>query len=67
MSRILTVDIGAGTMDVLYLDTRRSEHFKAVVTSPVASLARQIEACFLLGEEPPASTTLVLARVGQPS
>jgi uncharacterized protein (DUF1786 family) len=30
MSRILTVDVGAGTMDVLYLDTRRSEQFKAV-------------------------------------
>ncbi len=55
MSRILTVDIGAGTMDVLYLDTRRSEHFKAVVTSPVASLARQIEAApgklLILGRE----------------
>jgi uncharacterized protein (DUF1786 family) len=55
MSRILTVDIGAGTMDVLYLDTQRSEHFKAVVRSPVASLARQIEAApgtlLLLGRE----------------
>jgi len=55
MSRILTIDIGAGTMDVLYLDTRRSEHFKAVVRSPVASLARQIEAAagklLLLGRE----------------
>jgi uncharacterized protein (DUF1786 family) len=43
MSGILTVDIGAGTMDVLYFDTRRSEHFKAVVKSPVASLAREVE------------------------
>jgi uncharacterized protein (DUF1786 family) len=55
MSRILTVDIGAGTMDVLYLDTGQSEHFKAVVKSPVASLARQIEAAagklLILGRE----------------
>jgi uncharacterized protein (DUF1786 family) len=43
MSGILTVDVGAGTMDVLYLDTRRAEHFKAVVKSPVASLARDVE------------------------
>jgi uncharacterized protein (DUF1786 family) len=55
MSGILNVDIGAGTMDVLYLDTRRSEHFKAVVKSPVASLARRIEAApgklLVLGRE----------------
>jgi uncharacterized protein (DUF1786 family) len=43
MSGILTVDVGAGTMDVLYVDTRRAEHFKAVVRSPVASLAREVE------------------------
>ena len=55
MSGILTVDIGAGTMDVLYFDARRSEHFKAVVRSPVASLAQQVEAAagklLILGRE----------------
>ena len=55
MSRILTVDVGAGTMDVLYLDTRRSEQFKAVVKSPVASLAQRVEAALgkllILGRE----------------
>ena len=55
MTRILTIDIGAGTMDVLYLDTRRTEHFKAVVKSPVARLAGEIEAAagklLILGRE----------------
>jgi uncharacterized protein (DUF1786 family) len=55
MSRILTVDVGAGTMDVLHFDTRSAEHFKAVVQSPVASLARQVEAApgklLILGRE----------------
>jgi uncharacterized protein (DUF1786 family) len=44
MSGILTVDIGAGTMDVLYVDLASGEHFKAVVRSPVATLARKVEA-----------------------
>jgi uncharacterized protein (DUF1786 family) len=43
VSGVLTIDVGAGTMDVLYFDVRRSEHFKAVARSPVASLAEQIE------------------------
>ncbi len=55
MNRVLTVDIGAGTMDVLYCDIRRSEHFKAVVRSPVASLARQVETAagklLIIGQE----------------
>jgi len=55
MSGILVVDVGAGTMDVLYFDVRRSVHFKAVVKSPVASLAAQIEAAvgdlLILGRE----------------
>lgn len=55
MSRILTIDVGAGTMDVLYFDTRCAEHFKAVVKSPVASLSQQIEATpgrlLILGRE----------------
>jgi len=44
VSGVLTIDVGAGTMDVLYFDVRRSEHFKAVARSPVASLAERIEA-----------------------
>ena len=43
MNRVLTVDVGAGTMDVLYFDVRSGEHFKAVVKSPVASLAQEVE------------------------
>jgi uncharacterized protein (DUF1786 family) len=43
MNRVLTVDVGAGTMDVLYFDIRSGEHFKAVVKSPVASLAQEVE------------------------
>jgi uncharacterized protein (DUF1786 family) len=39
MSRLLMVDIGAGTMDVLYYDTQSELHFKAVVQSPVRQLA----------------------------
>ncbi|UCH19426.1 MAG: pyruvate formate-lyase activating enzyme [Deltaproteobacteria bacterium] len=39
MSRFLMVDIGAGTMDVLYYDTQAELHFKAVVQSPVRQLA----------------------------
>ena len=31
MSRFLMVDIGAGTMDVLWYDTDADLHFKAVV------------------------------------
>ncbi len=39
MSRFLMVDIGAGTMDVLYYDNQSELHFKAVVQSPVRQLA----------------------------
>ncbi|MCP4624990.1 MAG: DUF1786 domain-containing protein [bacterium] len=41
MSRFLLVDIGAGTMDVLWYDTGADLHFKAVVKSPVRYLAEQ--------------------------
>ena len=34
MSRFLMVDIGAGTMDVLWYDTNTDLHYKAVVKSP---------------------------------
>ena len=41
MSRFLMVDIGAGTMDVLWYDTQTDFHYKAVVKSPVRYLAEQ--------------------------
>jgi uncharacterized protein (DUF1786 family) len=55
MSGILTVDVGAGTMDILHVDAEREQHFKAVIGSPVAVLARQVEASvgdlLILGSE----------------
>lgn len=44
MSRLLTIDIGAGTMDLLYYDVDSGEHFKAVAPAPVRHVAEQIEA-----------------------
>jgi uncharacterized protein (DUF1786 family) len=41
MSRFLMIDVGAGTMDVLYYDTEADLHYKAVVKSPVRSLAEK--------------------------
>jgi uncharacterized protein (DUF1786 family) len=41
VSRFLILDIGAGTMDVLYLDTRSGLHYKAVAKSPVVNLAEK--------------------------
>jgi len=41
MSRFLMVDIGAGTMDVLWYDTDADLHYKAVVKSPVRYLAEK--------------------------
>jgi uncharacterized protein (DUF1786 family) len=41
MSRFLIVDIGAGTMDVLYYDTESGQHYKAVARSPVLHLAER--------------------------
>jgi uncharacterized protein (DUF1786 family) len=43
MSRILTIDIGAGTMDILYYDTGADVHYKAVVKSPVPCMAERVE------------------------
>jgi uncharacterized protein (DUF1786 family) len=39
MSRYLLLDIGAGTLDMLWFDDRTGEHFKAVVASPVRTVA----------------------------
>ncbi len=41
MSRFLMVDIGAGTMDVLWYDTQTDIHYKAVVKSPVRYVAEK--------------------------
>jgi uncharacterized protein (DUF1786 family) len=41
MSRYLILDIGAGTIDMLYYDTNSGIHYKAVAKSPVLSLAEQ--------------------------
>lgn len=40
MSRYLILDIGAGTMDVLYYDDESELHYKAVVKSPVRCLSQ---------------------------
>ena len=42
MSRFLLLDIGAGTMDVLYYDQKSDLHFKAVARSPVLSMSDTI-------------------------
>lgn len=39
MRHFLMVDIGAGTMDILYYDAQADLHYKAVVQSPVRQLA----------------------------
>ena len=43
MSRFLLLDIGAGTMDVLYYDSATDLPYKAVVRSPVKTVAEKIE------------------------
>lgn len=44
MAQYLTVDIGAGTMDILYVDSAEQQHYKAVVKSPVLRMAERIAA-----------------------
>ena len=44
MNRFLTIDIGAGTMDLLYYDRTSGLHYKAVVKSPVQYLAEKAAA-----------------------
>ena len=41
MSRFVCVDIGAGTMDVLWFDTEAIHHYKAVAVSPVRTIAER--------------------------
>jgi uncharacterized protein (DUF1786 family) len=43
MSRFLIVDIGAGTMDILYFDDEAPQHYKAVARSPVLGIAEKAE------------------------
>jgi uncharacterized protein (DUF1786 family) len=43
MSRFLILDIGAGTMDILYYDSALKMHYKAVVKSPILYLAEKIK------------------------
>ena len=42
--RFLMVDIGAGTMDMLWYDTETDLHYKAVVKSPVRTIAEKAAA-----------------------
>ncbi len=44
MSRYLLLDVGAGTLDVLFYDDRSGLHYKAVVRSPVLYLAERAAA-----------------------
>jgi uncharacterized protein (DUF1786 family) len=45
MSKFLLVDIGAGTMDILYYDESHPQHYKAVIQSPVQRIANTVEKC----------------------
>lgn len=44
MSRFLLLDIGAGTLDILFTDTKADLQYKAVVKYPVRHLAEQAQA-----------------------
>jgi len=43
MNRFLMIDVGAGTMDILYVDMESGAQYKAVVASPVRTIASSIE------------------------
>ena len=43
MERYLILDVGAGTVDLLYYDMESKQHLKAVGKSPVKSLAEEAE------------------------
>ena len=42
MARILTIDVGAGTMDILWVDTEKKLLYKLVAKSPTMFLAEKI-------------------------
>lgn len=44
MSTFLILDIGAGTLDLLYFDSEGPMHYKAVCRSPVLTIAEEIRA-----------------------
>lgn len=44
MSRFLMIDVGAGTMDILYFDEDSAPYYKAVVKSPVKHVAETVSA-----------------------
>jgi uncharacterized protein (DUF1786 family) len=41
MSKFLLLDVGAGTLDILYFDDESGLHYKAVVRSPVLTVAEK--------------------------
>jgi uncharacterized protein (DUF1786 family) len=41
MNRFLMLDVGAGTLDVLYYDEKSDLHYKAVVKSPIQHIAEK--------------------------
>ena len=43
MSKFLLMDIGAGTIDVLYYDTESGLHYKAVSRSPILTMAEKAQ------------------------
>jgi uncharacterized protein (DUF1786 family) len=45
MARFLAIDVGASTMDGLFLDTNSGDQFKFVAKSPTRALAERILAC----------------------
>ncbi len=45
MARFLAIDVGAGTLDAMFLDTRSGDQFKFVAKSPTRALAQKIMAC----------------------
>jgi uncharacterized protein (DUF1786 family) len=43
MNRFLMLDIGAGTLDILYYNTKDDSHYKAVVKSPIRTVQEKAE------------------------
>jgi uncharacterized protein (DUF1786 family) len=45
MHKLLLIDIGAGTMDMLYIDLNAGLHYKVVAKSPVAAMTETVARC----------------------
>ena len=43
MSKFLILDIGAGTMDILFYESGTGIHYKTVAKSPVLNIAEQLK------------------------